>query len=76
MRVRAAADGWRAAELKALPLVFWERFAELLGACEEAGTWPEPLRVGVVADDLLRSYSDPLRLIPIGFLGCTEPSLR
>ena len=51
MRVRAAAgaDGWRAVEFRALPKVFWERLAEFLGACEEAGTWPWPLRVGVVA---------------------------
>ena len=48
-RVAAGADGRRALELRELPEVFWDRLAEFLGACEEVGSWPEPLRVGVVA---------------------------
>ena len=43
------ADGWRAAEIRALPLAFWDRMAQLLHACERLGRWPTALRIGIVS---------------------------
>ena len=60
-RVAAGADGWRALELKELPGVFWDRLAELLGAREAGGRWPEPLRAGIVA-----LLPQPIVLLPLG----------
>ena len=35
-------------QLRALPKDFWDRLAEFLGASEEVGRWPGPLRAGLV----------------------------
>ena len=43
------ADGWRVAELQALPLLLFEKLAELLNLLEETGTWPVPLTRGLWA---------------------------
>ena len=39
------ADGWRVAELQALPLQFFE---QVLNLVEETGTWPAPLTRGLI----------------------------
>ena len=59
-RVAPGADGWRALELRELPEVFYHRLAEFYGACEEAGRWPEPLRVAIVA-----LLPRPIALLPL-----------
>ena len=45
----AGADGWRAAEIRALPFEFWERLAQMIQVCERLGQWPAALRIGVVS---------------------------
>ena len=37
------ADGWRVAELQALPLQLFAKLAEVLNLVEETGTWLVPL---------------------------------
>ena len=43
------ADGWRVAELQALPLQRLEKLAEVLNLVEETGTWHAPLTRGLIS---------------------------
>ena len=43
------ADGWRVAELQALPLQLFEKLAQVVIVVEETGTWPTPLTCGLIS---------------------------
>ena len=43
------ADGWRVAELQALPFKLFEKLAQVLNLVEETGTWLVPLTRGLIS---------------------------
>ena len=42
-------DGWRVAELRALPLQLLDLLADIFNVIEETGVWPASLAEGVVS---------------------------
>ena len=66
------------AELQALPPLFYEQLAALLMECEQAGHWPEPLRVAVVTLLPKEGATDwggmrPITLLPLVYFMCELP---
>ena len=61
------ADGWRVAELQALPLQLFEKLAEVLNM-EETGTWPVPLTRGMISLIPKGEGCAPQKLRPIGLM--------
>ena len=64
-RRAAGLDGWRTAELKALPLLLLAMLAALLNVVEATGTWPDALLRTLVALIPKGEGSDPLQQRPI-----------
>ena len=62
------ADGWRLAELQALPLQLFEKLAQVLNLVEEIGTLPTPLTCGLISLIPKGEGSAPKKLRPIGFM--------
>ena len=60
------ADGWRVAELQALPLQLFEKLAQVLNLVEETGTWPVPLTRGLISLIQKGEGSAPQKLRPTG----------
>ena len=42
------ADGWRVAELKALPMGLLQRLCDLFNLIERLGKWPEAMAIGII----------------------------
>ena len=61
-------DGWRTAEIKALPNFFLDRLAELLNIVEDSGTWPQALAQGAVSLISKGEGAEPLKLRPISVM--------
>ena len=61
-------DGWRGAELQAVPLKLIEKLAEVLNLVEETGTWPVPLTRGLISIIPKGEGSAPQKLRPIGLM--------
>jgi len=61
-------DSWRVAELKKLPLAFFDRLACLLNVIEETGEWPSALCESVVSLIDKGEGTSPLKLRPIGVM--------
>ena len=62
------ADGWRVAELQALPLQLFEKLVQVLNLVEETGTWPVPLTRGLISFIQKGEGSAPQKLRPIGLM--------
>ena len=62
------ADGWRVAELQALPLQLFEKLAQVFNLVEETGTWPVPLTRGLISLIQKGEGSAPQKLRPIGLM--------
>ena len=61
------ADGWRVAELQALPLQLFEELAQVLNLVEETGSWPTPLACCLISLIQRGEGSAPQKLRPIRF---------
>eukprot|EP00660_Eupelagonema_oceanica_P019296 gene19296-biopygen25481 len=61
----AGMDGWRVAEVKALPDPILERLATTLNLIEETGTWPAALEHALVSLIPKGAGGSPLELRPI-----------
>ena len=70
MRSKSAAgcDGWRAEELKRLPIPLLDRLATMFTAIERTGVWPRALTVGIVSLISKGEGTSPLKLRPIGIM--------
>ena len=62
------ADGWRVAELQALPLQLFGHLAEVLNLVEDTGTWLVPLTQGLISVIPKDEGSAPQKSRPIGLM--------
>ena len=70
MRTASAAglDGWRVAELRALPDSLLERLVELLSCVEQTGQWPQGVAEGVITLISKGEGASPENLRPISVM--------
>ena len=64
----AGADGWRVAELRALPTSLLNLLADVLGLIETTGNWPVALSSGLVSLIDKGEGASPTKLRPIGVM--------
>ncbi|KAJ9444071.1 putative RNA-directed DNA polymerase from transposon X-element, partial [Diplonema papillatum] len=63
-------DGWRMAELKALPDLYLESLATLLNLVERTGIWPQAMRTALVSMIPKGDDGQPLNMRPITVTSC------
>ncbi|KAJ9442599.1 hypothetical protein DIPPA_26124 [Diplonema papillatum] len=63
-------DGWRMAELKALPDPMLDALAELLNLVERTGEWPRALQTALVTMTPKGDDNDPVKMRPITVTSC------
>ena len=64
----AGADGWRVAEIFALPDAFLDQLACILNLVEETGAWPQALLEGVISPIHKGEGSVSTKFRPIGIM--------